>query len=290
MWRRLLSIGAMIAVIAVTLVSAGPAKAQDGNLVPRLYDFCRVSGYPYVYWGNNPACGWGNGQMISLDMNAVCVWSFGYPYGLAIMTNPDPYSWRCFPGISPYVAPKDPHAQETVNGGIHVAIWCAMTGQGGGVSAPPDPWQWKCANGNPVNFGQACIDAWGSARPDAMPPAVTTDIYGWRCVGAPPGFPAVQPVFPPQPQVCQSNLGLVKGIRVWVIHDEGNRVRAKASVNAALRAIAPYGSALVIVNGPVCSGAYVWWYVIYPHDSVRTVGWTAEASPSGNVWLIPFQP
>lgn len=63
-----------------------------------------------------------------------------------------------------------------------------------------------------------------------------------------------------------------------------NRVRAEPNTYSTILGKIQPGQQVIIKDGPVCAGNWVWWKVRVVDSSLR--GWTAEGD-QGNYWLVP---
>ena len=114
-----------------------------------------------------------------------------------------------------------PNAQEYPNRGVHVSIICTAWGRGGTMPTPNNAWGWTCGDGQPVDFQQACRDAWGDTRPYAT---LTNweDKYGWRCVSSPGyiDYPPVTEEEPIDPLLMLPPAGEVSGCMIPPVEPE----------------------------------------------------------------------
>jgi len=100
--------------------------------------------------------------------------------------------------------------------------------------------------------------------------------------GAPPRtplFPTITPAPSPEPLVLRV------GGAALVANTEGKplRGRQEPSLKAPARVAFKEGERVQIRDGPVEADGYTWWRV----ESSSGIGWSAERSPEGVVWLQP---
>jgi hypothetical protein len=66
-----------------------------------------------------------------------------------------------------------------------------------------------------------------------------------------------------------------------------NRVRSDASLDATVLGFIQPGEDALILDGPRCANAWVWWKVRANASGLE--GWTAEGDEE-NYWLVPLAP
>jgi streptogramin lyase len=109
----------------------------------------------------------------------------------------------------------------------------------------------------------------GSNMPTlTLPPTLTLSVYE-ACTGAPP-----------------TRLHVGDRARVAMYPYENQRVRKDPSTSSTILTLFRPGTAMKILEGPVCANGWVWWKV----QSYVTgdIGWTAEGD-SKNYWLEPLE-
>lgn len=107
-------------------------------------------------------------------------------------------------------------------------------------------------------------------------------VTGWVAEGRGTGywvrFVSNDPRATPQ---CASSLKLVSGERLTVT---GNvRIRMDPSLESLPLTVVPFGSQVIVLQGPLCGSGLNWWKVRAEVVGVIYDGWMAEAEPSGDL-------
>jgi hypothetical protein len=117
----------------------------------------------------------------------------------------------------------------------------------------------------------------------ASTPAVlaTARVAATAAVARTPLFPTITPSAPPQPLVLR-----IDGVAV-IANTEGRplRGRQEPSLESPPRVGFKEGERVRIREGPVEADGYTWWRIEGPSG----VGWSAERSQEGVVWLQPVE-
>ncbi len=86
--------------------------------------------------------------------------------------------------------------------------------------------------------------------------------------------------------VCSSPLGFTLGARVELLY--GLRVRAAPALAGLVLTVAPAGTVVDILEGPVCGEGYNWWRVQVVVLNILYTGWVAEGERgAGDLYLEP---
>ncbi|HMP42188.1 MAG TPA: hypothetical protein PKA05_17555 [Roseiflexaceae bacterium] len=120
--------------------------------------------------------------------------------------------------------------------------------------------------------------------PEPVPLAAPTSAATTPTIGATrtPIFPTATRV-PPTPTSEPFELRIGRSAVVGNPGGRPLRGRAEPSLLAPARVAFNEGDVLMVIDGPVEADGYTWWRV----EGTRGIGWSAEASPDGSVWLLP---
>ncbi len=133
-------------------------------------------------------------------------------------------------------------------------------------------------------LGAAVALYWWSGRPTAVPAMAPVPTI-------PPVVPTLVPTSvptaPPSPTVEAAPVpsGLAVGARVRVVNLDGALLRARTApgLDSPVAARIPEGREVTVLEGPIEADGYVWWRV----EAAEGVGWVAERSSEGRVFLSP---
>ncbi|MBZ0275835.1 MAG: SH3 domain-containing protein [Anaerolineae bacterium] len=106
---------------------------------------------------------------------------------------------------------------------------------------------------------------------------------GWVAEGRPGGY-WITPAGNPN-ATCGASQSFTPGEKSRL--RSGLRVRAEAGLTGLVLTVAPAGSLVDIVTGPVCADGYNWWQIRVPVLTLTYTGWVAEGIPGGDTWLGP---
>jgi hypothetical protein len=93
---------------------------------------------------------------------------------------------------------------------------------------------------------------------------------------------------------CKGPLGtrLALGERAYVQdptgRDQGNRIRETPGLDGVRQGLIPVGTALRVLQGPVCRNGMAWWKVRTEGESALR-GWTSEGQAGEGFYLVPLE-
>ena len=133
--------------------------------------------------------------------------------------------------------------------------------------------------------GDASVASDGADLPGFPNPGPASLVWAsmqWATTGDALGVQAAATSMPGADH-CALPAQLQAGDRAVVSPGLANRVRADASLNAAIAGTIEPGETAYIISGPVCSNGYNW----YEISNERIGGWTVEGA-DGAYWLLYF--
>jgi hypothetical protein len=119
------------------------------------------------------------------------------------------------------------------------------------------------------------------SQPSAAPATartVPTVRIAATAIARTPSFPTITPSVPPEPVLAIGGSALIA-------NTEGRPLRGRQDpgLESPVRASFKEGEQVTIQDGPVQADGYTWWRI----EGASGVGWSAERSAEGVVWLQP---
>jgi len=130
---------------------------------------------------------------------------------------------------------------------------------------------WRNSTGEEAHPAILAMPATDTATAESVRPART------------PLFPTATPEVTPEPVVLTLR---VDGF-AQVSNTEGRVLRGRAApgLKAPVRVVFAEGERVRILEGPVVADQYIWWRI----EGRNGVGWAAQQSLEGVVWLVPVE-